>query len=754
MAGHRPRSLVLLADVGGPSFHVGDEAMLAANLRRLHEAAPETQITVLGRAADAGAIAAALGQADGAMVSGGGNLSSSWPDLVGQRLFLLEECRRLGLPVVVGGQTIGPELSASEAGTLDAALTGVELLGVRELPSLALALDLGISTERLVYQVDDAFTLESEPPEDAALVAALEAACVAITFDGSFGAADARAELCSIASQLAVFADESGLDIVLVPHVGPLGEVGSEDGAPARSVHDLLRMQGVRSIVAPVLEPRAAAWMARRAKLVVSSRYHPVVFASGAATPCLCIARDAYTRIKLEGAMAHVGVDGCVLPVASARAGELTDALRRVWGERDVIAATMTAARPGIEAREDQRWQGVLEGLGFAPGQPRAPAFLGWPPEKLALATLRAVSIRFRRQHDDAPPPGPSPAADDSAAGETAAPTGTSHAPSPAMISDEQWDAFSRDGFMHLGPVLTLAEVQALTERADELAMGTVRNDHVKMQLDTGGAYEALPEAVDAFEQGTRLYRKIQGLEMDDRFVSLVRHPLFLEVCARMYGPHAAVSIFRAMVMNKPAGQGTALPWHQDGGDTWALDRDPLVTIWVALDPATRANGCMDAVRGSHRLGLLTDAGSNISDEHAALHCPPERVVPLEVESGHAILLHNWLIHRSGVNPSSQPRRAVTICYMDGRTLSVLTGDHFPMISGALRGHPYHFVREMQEDRTALRTTFASAEEYAHSLEQEVARLRAQREELEGQARNLEGERARLEELLSRAPMS
>ena len=43
------------------------------------------------------------------------------------------------------------------------------------------------------------------------------------------------------------------------------------------------------------------------------------------------------------------------------------------------------------------------------------------------------------------------------------------------------------------------------------------------MQLDTGGAYEELPGAVRAFERGTMLYRKIQGLETDELFARLVR---------------------------------------------------------------------------------------------------------------------------------------------------------------------------------------------------------------------------------------
>jgi hypothetical protein len=64
---------------------------------------------------------------------------------------------------------------------------------------------------------------------------------------------------------------------------------------------------------------------------------------------------------------------------------------------------------------------------------------------------------------------------------------------------------------------------------------------------------------------------------------------------------HASISVFPVMMLNKPAGRGTYLPWHQDPGGVWKVDRDPLVTKWIALDPATRANGCVQVIPGSHR---------------------------------------------------------------------------------------------------------------------------------------------------------
>ncbi|MEI8341307.1 MAG: phytanoyl-CoA dioxygenase family protein [Verrucomicrobiota bacterium] len=309
------------------------------------------------------------------------------------------------------------------------------------------------------------------------------------------------------------------------------------------------------------------------------------------------------------------------------------------------------------------------------------------------------------------------------------------------MLTENDWQNFSRDGFLHLGRVLTDEEIEGLTRRADDLAMGRVKNPDIQMQLDTGGAYDQLPAAVSQFEEGTRLYRKIQGLENDPLYLKLIQTPVFLEVCARIYGRHAGISIFRAMIMNKPAGQGTILPWHQDGGNVWAIDRDPLVTIWVALDPATQANGCMECIPGSHHLGLLSQFGSTVSEENVRIHCPPGRIQALEVPAGHAVFIHNWLIHRSGVNPSSVPRRAFTMCCMDARTRGILTGHHFPVIAGdsPLEHDPY--VHELLVERTKLQLSAQEAIRYAQSLEAENQILKQMREEAEKYALSLEAER-------------
>ena len=704
-------SLVIVADVGDEPFHVGDEAMLEANLEALRRQDPDVRITVIGRDA-AATPAEALAGAGGLFVSGGGNLSSSWPALLHQRIRWMREARRRGLPVVTGGQTIGPELATAERSRLAKALAGVEHLGVRELPSAALALRMGVPADRLSYQSDDAFFLAGRRPERPG--GCPDEPFLLVTLDPSFAASDARAGLCGLALQLARIAAESGLRLAFLPHVGPLGSLGDEDGRAGTALAQLLRAEGAGCMLLPVMPPAETVWVTQRAAAVISSRYHPLVFATAAAVPCLGIYRDDYTRIKLEGALAHLGMETWCQSATDAERFGLIQAFRRLWSQREEIAAAMARAREPLAAQEERRWQQLFARLGWprqSSGQPAA-AFLGWPADQSGrLATAALSALVLQRQASEAESwrwrgvvhqlEGSVGLAVQAAQGRQ-----RKEMERTSVLTEQQWNDYSRDGFLHLGKVLEPEELEALRQRADDLALGNVRNPDVQMQLDTGGVYEELPAAVRAFDRGTMLYRKIQGLETDELFVRLVKHPRFLEICGRQYGPHAPVSIFRAMVMNKPAGQGTVLPWHQDGGDVWALDRDPLVTVWVALDPATRANGCMEVVPGTHRLGLLSLYGSTVEEEHVKVHCPAERVQPLEVEAGHAVLLHNWLIHRSGVNPTSVPRRALTVCYMDGRTQSILTGNHFPLVAGSLPAE-YPFVRQLRQDCAVLRELVA-----------------------------------------------
>ena len=241
------------------------------------------------------------------------------------------------------------------------------------------------------------------------------------------------------------------------------------------------------------------------------------------------------------------------------------------------------------------------------------------------------------------------------------------------IITQDQWSDYHRDGYLKIGRQCSNKELAGLQRRIDEVMLGRAPLDYnrLTMQLDSNtNRYDEVKGGGKGHQGASLGYRKIQGLEYEPLFLAYMKKPVFSEICAYVYGAHTSIACFRAMFMNKPAQQGSDLPWHQDGGGSWYVDRDPLVTVWTALDPATTGNGCVQVVPGSHQLGILSEQGHTISDEHEREWCPEDRIVDLTMDAGEVVILHNWLLHRSGVNRMDIPRRAFSVCYIDARTRS------------------------------------------------------------------------------------
>ena len=253
-----------------------------------------------------------------------------------------------------------------------------------------------------------------------------------------------------------------------------------------------------------------------------------------------------------------------------------------------------------------------------------------------------------------------------------------------------EWEQYERDGYLRLGKVLADDELAALQQRIDDIMLGKAPVDYARMlmQLDRIPGQTDGPGPQSKGHKGATLrYRKIQDLEFDPLFLAYLQKPLFRQICAQSYGEQTEIACLRAMFMNKPAGEGTILAWHQD---RWThLDRDPLITIWTALDPATKANGCVEIIPGAHHRLINPEHNSGfLTEAQAAELLKKNQRVYLELAAGEAVLLHNYLPHGSGVNSTAIPRRAFSVCYMDTAT-QASNGEHYSLVfgEGALTPH-------------------------------------------------------------------
>ena len=122
------------------------------------------------------------------------------------------------------------------------------------------------------------------------------------------------------------------------------------------------------------------------------------------------------------------------------------------------------------------------------------------------------------------------------------------------------------------------------------------------------------------------------------------------------------------MILKDPK-VGGAWTWHQDYGYWYqnGLLYPDLVSVFIAVDKATRENGCLQVIRGSHKMGridhVLTgdQAGADMERVNACLE--RMELVHCEMDPGDTIFFHSNLLHRSDQNKSPNPRWSLICCY-------------------------------------------------------------------------------------------
>jgi len=227
------------------------------------------------------------------------------------------------------------------------------------------------------------------------------------------------------------------------------------------------------------------------------------------------------------------------------------------------------------------------------------------------------------------------------------------------------------DGYARVGRVFPEETLALLRARAEAIMLGEVAYPGLFFQHDTTtGRYEDL-EYKKGYVGPSLHYRKIEKLEKDPLFWDLITNPLF-ERIARAWIPGDIV-IYRAVLFNKPANGGTVLPFHQDGGKYWGLDRNPTLQIWTALDDAPLESGCLEVIAGSHKGGLTTPLGGVIPDDILRTRDVEKQRLHVPARAGDVVLVHNHLWHGSAVNRTPTPRRGLTICYMSADTRCLRT---------------------------------------------------------------------------------
>lgn len=248
-------------------------------------------------------------------------------------------------------------------------------------------------------------------------------------------------------------------------------------------------------------------------------------------------------------------------------------------------------------------------------------------------------------------------------------------------ITDAVLEAYERDGYVNLGPVVTSTGLERL------------RDECMRVWREHGPRFSDSATAIT------------NSMVFDaHRHSDFIRHiywqgPL-VPFAEAAIGPNvkAAAGQLIFKMNDNPATFG----WHQDNG-YGELSPYNSISCFVALDDAGPWNGGLYAAPGSHKLGQL-DVGRTIEDKlnrrtiDMQMEVSERRAV--EIRAGDAVCMHCWTLHRSEANMSGKPRRLLFLRYADADSVEVYNGN-VPRLGRVLRGTTrFREVAEYERDLT------------------------------------------------------
>ena len=136
------------------------------------------------------------------------------------------------------------------------------------------------------------------------------------------------------------------------------------------------------------------------------------------------------------------------------------------------------------------------------------------------------------------------------------------------------------------------------------------------------------------------------------------------------------------MIMKDPR-IGGAWAWHQDYGYWYrnGVLTPNLVSAFIAVDAATRENGCLQVIEGSHRCGRidhqLTGDQAGADPERVEALLQRMKLIYVEMDPGDVLFFHSNLLHRSDQNRSQLPRWSMICCY-NARSNDPYIDSHHP----------------------------------------------------------------------------
>ncbi len=272
-------------------------------------------------------------------------------------------------------------------------------------------------------------------------------------------------------------------------------------------------------------------------------------------------------------------------------------------------------------------------------------------------------------------------------------------APDAEMIA-----RYREDGYLAFLGALTPEETKAASDGINELVHKYAFNEALTEHVGSGfnetsknsngmlfksrtsdfhfqaeSEYAAQPDKLDELADNIRKFQSFTDeLPIYDEIAN--RHPKLRALLGAILGEDYLP--YSSMALCKPAGIGSAKPWHQDLAYFSVNRFDGVAGVWIALDDAKVDNGCMHVIPGGHLQGTRPHYWSKIDCEITTGEVDPSQAVPIELPPGGLMIFDGMLPHETPDNHSNRRRRALQFHYRSAATQIVPREEHRRKFTG------------------------------------------------------------------------
>lgn len=264
----------------------------------------------------------AIATMDAVVVSGGGNLNSRYGWLLYERAAAVRAAEHAGVPVYVTGQSLGPVLNPEDAQVLERMLRTARSVTVREHSSLAWCRERGIDAR---LSVDDATDyMVDSPARTLRYAEGISAGQMLNKLPEHYVCVTVNECTEQQAQQIACLLDsmwrEHGYAPVFLSHYGDPQDPTNGDTQAHQRIAEQLSPSTPATLL-PILHADQSVTVHRAAAFTLTSRYHPAVFSAAAGIPVLALVPDAFTQMRVGGALRQYGLGEFTLPLGMLAGG-------------------------------------------------------------------------------------------------------------------------------------------------------------------------------------------------------------------------------------------------------------------------------------------------------------------------------------------------------------------------------------------------------------------------------------------------